>query len=394
MLKIAFWDNPINHLRLQPLTFTKPSCELRVGILTIKEKWEKHFNLNSVGYFTLDYLAEKYKSPEPADDLLIISGNILPSADLILALTKLTKGEGISIEGEAIAFRADTPLALPNIRFKAIDLMLQHINYTWDLYLQNGDQIRSDFILLTQNRISQKITDPYTMCYGNEIFLEPGATVKAAILNAENGPIYIGKNGMIGEGSIIKGPFALNEQSELSMGAKIRGDVTIGPYSKAGGEISTSVIQGYSSKGHDGFLGHSVIGEWCNLGAGTNNSNLKNNYSSVKMWRYDLQAFDNTGLQFCGLIMGDHSKCAISTTFNTGTSIGVGANIFGPGLPRTIIPSFAWGGFNGFVTHHLDKMFESADLVMKRRSRVLDRIEKNILIHVFEQTNDERIWQA
>jgi UDP-N-acetylglucosamine diphosphorylase/glucosamine-1-phosphate N-acetyltransferase len=222
------------------------------------------------------------------------------------------------------------------------------------------------------------------------IFLEPGAKIECATLNASTGPIYIGKDAEIMEGALIRGPFALCEHATLKMGTKIYGPTTIGPHSKVGGEVNNSVIFGYSNKAHDGFLGNSVIGEWCNLGADTNNSNLKNNYIEVKLWDYASGRFIPTGLQFCGLIMGDHSKSGINTMFNTGTVVGVSANIFGSGFPRNYIPSFSWGGAQGYITYHIDKALEVASQVMKRRDIKLDEIEQDILKHIFEITASKR----
>jgi UDP-N-acetylglucosamine diphosphorylase/glucosamine-1-phosphate N-acetyltransferase len=268
------------------------------------------------------------------------------------------------------------------------------VHRPWDIFLLNGQEIRNDYARITANRTSYPIGDKHTIVYGSDIFIEEGVKIRAAILNAEDGPIYIGKDASIGEGSLIKGPFALCEHGQLSMGATLRGDTTVGPYSKVGGEVSNSVIQGYSSKGHDGFLGNSVIGEWCNLGAGTNNSNLKNNYLEVKMWDYSSESFSPSGRQFCGLIMGDHSKCGISSTFNTGTTVGVSANLFGSGLPRTFIPDFSWGGATGFDTYKLDKMFQTTELVMQRRNQRLTEADQRILEHVFNITRKFRTWDS
>ena len=269
---------------------------------------------------------------------------------------------------------------------------VSQITYPWDIFRLNGSEIKHDFALLTNGKKSQPFKDPHTKTYGDQIFIEEGARVKAAVLNAENGPIYIGKEAEIQEGALIRGPFALCEYSVVNMGAKIKGDTTVGPHSKVGGEVSNSVIFGYSNKGHEGFLGNSVIGEWCNLGADTSNSNLKNNYAPVKMWDFATGRFKDTGLQFCGLIMGDHSKSGINTMFNTGTTIGVSANIFGDGFPRTIIPSFAWGGSSGFTTYQTRKAFETAELVMKRRNKALTEADKAVLSHIFEITAENRVW--
>ena len=256
------------------------------------------------------------------------------------------------------------------------------INRLVDIFSYNHHCIESDFESLTKNRISQKLSSSNQLISPEHIFVEEGAVVEHAILNASNGPIYIGKNAEIMEGCLIRGPLAMCEHSVLKMGAKIYGANTVGPFCKVGGEVTNSVFQSYSNKGHDGFLGNSVIGEWCNLGADTNNSNLKNNYAEVKLWNYSHDRFENTGLQFCGLVMGDHSKCGINTMFNTGTVVGVSANIFGAGFPRNFIPSFSWGGSSGYITFKLNKAYEVAHKAMQRRSKSFDEVEKSILDHV------------
>jgi UDP-N-acetylglucosamine diphosphorylase/glucosamine-1-phosphate N-acetyltransferase len=277
-------------------------------------------------------------------------------------------------------------------RFEAIEyddevLKLEH---TWDIFSKNGQAIEDDFELLTKGRRSQQIPSSNNVISGEYIFIEEGAKLEFATLNASSGPIYIGKDAEIMEGSMIRGPFALCEHATVKLGAKIYGPTTVGPHSKVGGEVNNSVIFGYSNKGHDGFLGNSVLGEWCNLGADTNNSNLKNNYAEVRLWDYNTETFAKTGLQFCGLMMGDHSKCGINTMFNTGTVVGVSANIFGSGFPRNFVPSFSWGGNGGFTTYLTNKAFEVAEVVMSRRDIELTDIDKAILEHVFEVTKKFR----
>jgi UDP-N-acetylglucosamine diphosphorylase/glucosamine-1-phosphate N-acetyltransferase len=258
------------------------------------------------------------------------------------------------------------------------------IQYPYDIFTENRQEIIRDFQLVTHNRKSQVITDKHTIIYGSEnIFLEEGASIKAAILNAEEAPIYIGKNAKVHEGAIIKGAFALGEGAEVNMGAKIKGDTTIGLYSKVGGEISNSVIFGYSNKGHDGFLGNSVIGEWCNLGADTNTSNLKNNYSEVKIWNYAEQKMVGTGKQFCGTLMGDHAKCSINTMLNTGTVVGVGANLFGAAFPPKYVPNFAWGGTENFDKFDFEAFCSMVERVIQRRNLNLTAVEKGILQYIY-----------
>jgi UDP-N-acetylglucosamine diphosphorylase/glucosamine-1-phosphate N-acetyltransferase len=375
-----------------PISYTRAIGDVRVGILTLREKWEKHLNCHTA-IQTVDYLQSQYAVSDKPD--LLIHGSILPSHALIEKISQLLPGQAIYAHEELLIARCDDRRlsTLDVYEPISLDFEVDRISRTWDIFSKNGQEIRADYTLLTANRESEPILDDHTITYGNDIFLEEGASVKAAILNAENGPIYLGKNAKIEEGAIIRGPFALCESSVVNTGGKMRGDSTIGPHSKVGGEITNCVILGYSNKGHDGFLGNSVIGEWCNLGADTNNSNLKNNYASVKMWDYAANSFVDSGLQFCGLIMGDHSKCGINTMFNTGTTIGVSANIFGEGFPRNLIPSFAWGGNKGFMTYQIKKVFETARLVMERRGKSLTETEQEILSDIFEQTAPYRNWE-
>lgn len=375
-----------------PLSYTRPVADLRVGILKVSEKWSSRLKTSSISYRTEHYLEEKFSAP--SDQTMTIKGGILPSLDLIAKVTALKENEVLVAGEELIAgfFDSDEAFEIGNRKIVTTNEP-ESIQYPWDIFKVNGQETRNDFELITSGRTSRPIDDPHTKTYSNQIFIEAGASVKAAVLNAENGPIYIGKNAEVQEGALIRGPFALCDHSVVNMGAKIKGDSTVGPHSKVGGEVSNSVIQGYSNKGHDGFLGNSVIGEWCNLGADTNTSNLKNNYANVKMWDFDSSRFKDTGQQFCGLIMGDHSKCGINTMFNTGTTIGVSANIFGDGFPRNFIPSYSWGGASGFSTYKTNKVFETAELVVSRRGLELTEVDKKLLSHVFEITSGFRVWE-
>ncbi|RMG85869.1 MAG: glucose-1-phosphate thymidylyltransferase, partial [Bacteroidetes bacterium] len=277
--------------------------------------------------------------------------------------------------------------------FETNNLDLFRIKNLWDITRFNARAIQLDFDLLTANRTSAPISATNRILGEENIFMEPGARVEFATINATAGPVYIGKDAEIMEGALIRGPFAMGEHAVVKMGAKIYGATTLGPWCKVGGEVSNSVLFGYSNKGHDGFLGDSVIGEWCNIGADTNNSNLKNNYTEVKLWNYPAGRFIKTGQQFCGLFMGDHSKCGINTMFNTGTVVGVSANIFGDGFPRNFIPSFAWGGAAGFTTFKTDKAFETAEAMMRRRNKTLDTLDRVILLKVFEESAHWRAWE-
>lgn len=395
-MNILFAESSDAHLQLLPLTYTRPVSNLRVGILTIDEKWAQHLAVDSFGYATQDYLQDKFSTVETNPETIWVVDGILPSKELINQIHQLSSSEAITTEGRIlIAKGSENPLEKPS-SYTLNELVgeVSEISHTWDIFRLNGQEIRNDFELITNGRTSDGIKDEHTIIYGSEnIFVEEGVTIKAAVLNAENGPIYIGKNCEIQEGALIRGPFAMGEHSVVAMGTKLRGDTSTGPYCKVGGEISNCVFWGYSNKGHDGFLGNSVLGEWCNLGAATNNSNLKNNYDPVRMWDFKSGSFVQTGLQFCGLIMADHSKTAIGTIFNTGTTVGVAANIYGHGFPRTIIPSFSWGGSEGFVTHHPRKAYITADIVMKRRNLDLSQQDKDILNHIFEASSQYRVWE-
>ena len=391
-MHLTFYDSQDSWQSMLPLTYTRPVAEIRIGILKIHEKWARHLGAETVRFRTQSYLQGLFPSPEAKS--LTLLGGVLPSRDLLTKLTALDESAVLTYEGKVVAGYYEPTEEFNSDNREEIELeSLDRIQYPWDVFKMNGQEIRKDFSLVTDGRQSQELADAHTAVYGTDVFLEEGAKVRSAVLNAENGPIYIGKGAEINEGALIKGPFVLGDYSAVSMGAKMRGDNTIGPYSKAGGEVSNAVIFGYSNKGHDGFLGNSVIGEWCNLGADTNNSNLKNNYANVKMWDYAARRFSDTGLQFCGLVMGDHSKCGINTMFNTGTSVGVSANIFGEGFPRTIIPSFAWGGSSGFSTYQTRKAFETAELVVQRRGKSLTEADKQVLSHIFEMTSEYRVWE-
>ena len=389
MMNIILFDDE-RRAHLLPLTFTRPVADLRIGILTIKEKWERFTKL-PVSFLSQDYLQEKFPLISGNDNLLI-AGSLLPTAELWEKILTLEPGEALSRQGELLAARNVTnnfQTIASAYAIKEHELTSPRISDLWDIFSQNGQAISFDFKLLTTGRVSQTIDKSNTVI-GTDIFVEEGAKITCAVLNASQGPIYIGKNAEIWEGSLIRGPFALCESASVKMGAKIYGATTIGPESRVGGEISNVVIQGYSNKGHDGFLGNAVLGEWCNIGADSNNSNLKNNYAEVKVWSYPLQRFVPTGLQFCGLVMGDHSKCGINTMFNTGTVVGVSANIFGAGFPRNFIPSFTWGGPQGTTEYQLEKASETARLVMIRRGKKFDGLEQDIFNKVFELTKSFR----
>jgi UDP-N-acetylglucosamine diphosphorylase/glucosamine-1-phosphate N-acetyltransferase len=376
---------------LLPFTYTKPVADLRIGILTIREKWEKYLGLTTTT-ITEEYLMEKYPMVE-MDENILINASFCPTKELVEKVMDLKENEAIFQGESVIAFHTkDTQEEVSFDTYTQIEFEedLLQVNNTWDIFSKNDVAIQQDFELLTEGRKSQPIPETVQCLNRDQIFVEEGAKLNFAILNAESGPIYIGKNAEVMEGSVVRGPFAMCENSILKLSAKIYGATTLGPYCKVGGEVNNSVLMGYSSKAHDGFLGNSVLGEWCNLGADTNNSNLKNNYAEVKLWNYETGRFSPTGLQFCGLMMGDHSKCGINTMFNTGTVVGVSANIYGSGFPRNFVPSFSWGGAAGFITYRLNKVFEVAEVVMSRRKLKLEEVDKKILESVFEQTEGYR----
>lgn len=397
---ILFGDD--NWFHLLPLTFTRPIAELRVGILTIKEKWEIHLN-GHVSYITQDYLAEKYPI-NIEDDNLLINSTLLPSNIILNYIKQLQLNEALLLGDELLAARlsadqfdllSDDPASLKTLKGINLEgiagLDISRIMRPYDIFMLNGQEIQHDFDIITKGRKSQPISDTNKIIGKHPVFLEEGAVMECCIINTEGGPVYIGKKALVMEGCLIRGSLAVCEGAVIKMGAKIYGPTTAGPHCRLGGEVNNSVLFANSNKGHDGYLGNSVIGEWCNLGADTNTSNLKNNYLPVKIWSYVKEGFEDTGLQFCGLIMGDHSKAGINTMFNTGTVVGVASNIFGDGFPRTYIPSYSWGGASGFTTHQLKKAIETAEIVMKRRNQDMSEEDKKILEYIFHDTATNRV---
>ena len=389
-MNYILFDGPSRNNFL-PLTYTRPTAEIRVGILTIREKWEA-FLESTITFVTEDYLSEKFPMVE-FDKNIFINASFLPNAKIVNLIINLKPNELINSGNDLIAFYANESqdeVDLDSFTKIEYNEKVLHINSLTDIFKINSLAIEEDFKLLTKNRDSSKISNTNNLINSDNIFLEEGVSMEYSTLNASNGPIYISKNCEIMEGSLIRGPFALCENSTLKLGSKIYGGTTIGPNCKIGGEVKNSVVIGNSNKGHDGFLGNSLIGEWCNLGADTNTSNLKNNYTDIKIWNYDSNKFSSTGEQFCGLIMGDHSKSGINTMFNTGTVVGVCSNIFGSGFPRNFIPSFSWGGNKGFSNYKIEKSFEVNDIVMKRRNCDFSDKDKAILTHINEITSPYR----
>jgi UDP-N-acetylglucosamine diphosphorylase/glucosamine-1-phosphate N-acetyltransferase len=388
-MNYILFDGPHRNALL-PFTFTRPVADIRVGILTIREKWEKHLGSTTTS-ITEDYLSEKWPMVEMENNVMI-NASFLPNDILVAMIKNLEHNQAIFQEEEVVAFFAKEGEEVDFDSFEVLEFSNDciKIENTWDIFQKNELAIREDFELLTEDRFSQPIPKSVNVIAPENIFIEEGAKLEFVTLNASTGPIYIGKNAEIMEGSVIRGPFALCESGRVKLATKVYGATTVGPHSVIGGEVNNSVLFGYSNKGHDGFLGNAVLGEWCNIGADSNNSNLKNNYEEVKLWSYETENFAKTGLQFCGLMMGDHSKCGINTMFNTGTVVGVSTNIFGAGFPRNFVPSFSWGGASGFTTYLTKKAFETAKIVMARRNVEFSEEDAKILEHVFEETKKYR----
>lgn len=370
-----------------PLTFTRPIAEMRCGILTFSERWKKLLTIDEVSYLTEDFLQEKFQKPEKRESLFLVP-NFLPTPDVLQQIKNLRKGEALVYQDELLAAKVN----MENFKLSQIEKMtditeeLLFFKQPTDLFSYNHKAIDFDFELLTKGRTSQPLS-PTNGFLGNpeDLFIEEGAQIEFSTLNTKTGKIYIGKNAEIMEGCHLRGPIALCEDSKFNLGAKIYGATTVGPHSKVGGEVNNVVIFGYSNKGHDGFIGNSVIGEWCNLGADTNSSNLKNNYATVKLWNYKSKKFTDTGLQFAGVIMGDHAKTAINTQLNTGTVVGLAANIFKSGFPPNLVENFSWGGMKGDEKFKLEKAIEVAEKAMIRRKIILSEADEKILEYIFNQ---------
>ena len=390
---ILFDDD--SRISLRPLTFFRPVSAIRIGILTIKEKWENHLK-SPVSVLTEPYLQEKFPLKVGLDNYLINS-SILPNTELIAEILSLSTDTSLNNDETIIALRltADnlkhfrqglaTELKSRNVESQFIKL-----SNTWDIFGNNKKEIVDDFDLVTKGRKSSGIS-PTNQLLGNNLFVEEDVNIECSTINTLKGPVYIGKNAEIMQGCHIEGPASIGDHAVLKMGTLLYKGTTIGPWCKAGGEISNSVMFGYSSKAHDGFLGDSVIAEWCNLGAGTTTSNLKNNYEPVKQWSYGKSRFVSTKLLFCGLVLGDHCKTGISSMFNSGSTAGVCSNIFGVNYQRNFIPSFVWGGNSGFRKHRLEEVIETAKAVYARRDLPFDSVEENIFKAVFELASESRV---
>ena len=385
-MNILLFDGPERD-QLLPFTFIRPVAQLRIGIDRLQDKWEAFLEAKC-GCFTQDYLQPKFPI-ESAKENLFINPAYIPTQALADKVKTLTLNDALTVDGNILACLTESPLppeVNSSINCIEVESSLIHIKSATDLFLNNAAVLALDFERLTKGRKSASISSTNQLIAPENIFLEEGAKVECAILNATEGPIYIGKNAEVMEGSMLRGSIALCEQAVVKMGAKIYGGTTLGPNAKAGGELNNVLILGYSNKGHDGFLGNAVIGEWCNIGAASDASNLKNNYGKLRVWNYQTENFAKTDLQFCGLLMGDYSRCSIHSTFNTATVVGVCANIFGTGFPRTFLPSFSYGGAQGLITYAFEKAMESNAAMMQRRKTALTQIDRDILENIYGLT--------
>lgn len=388
-MNVILFDEPQLRLQLLPLTFTRPVAMIRTGILTIGEKWANRLKCD-VSCSTAGYLSNKFKAVVTGDNYWI-NGAWCPTDEAVRLIRQLNPGDAIRYGNRVLAVRTpddEVPEVITGTVHELAEAPLL-IDRPWKIFQHNGPQIRSDFSLITAGRKSELVNDSATVVYNpSNVFIEAGVTLKAAIINAENGPVYLGKESQVQEGAIIRGPFALGEGAMVLMGGKMRGDTTIGPWCKVGGEIANSVLFSYSNKSHDGYLGNSVLGEWCNLGADTNTSNMKNTYDFVRLYSHTEQAMIDTGLPFCGLIMGDHSKSGINTMFNTGTVVGVNCNVLGGGYPPNFIPSFSWAQT---AVYDLDKALATAGRAMSRRSQEFTAVDQEVMKNVFDLTRNDRL---
>lgn len=375
---------------LLPFTYTKPVADIRIGILTIREKWERFLRFTTTT-LTEDYLEQKHPMLE-LDENVFINAGYLPNPSFFKAVKSLEKKQAISCDGDIIAFFSTKDQV--EVDFSSYEIIeiegVKPLEFKWNLFLYNDEAIRQDFELLTQDEISQEIPDYVQVVGKGAIFIEEGAVLNPCILNASNGPIYIAKDAVVLDGAMIRGPFSLGEKSIVKMGAKIYGATTVGPNCRVGGEIKNSILFANSNKGHEGYLGNSVVGEWCNFGADSNISNLKNTYSNVRVWCYEHQIYQNTHELYCGLMMGDHSKTSINTMFNTGTVVGVSANVFSSDIPEKFIPSFMWTGNKINDTYNFKKAVRTAKKMMALSSQELSEVDISILEEVYHLSKKYR----
>lgn len=398
---IYLFDTAERHENLLPLTFTRPIADIRVGIDTIKEKW-KRFLPGEYKYLPVEYLQEKFgEYPKTESIALFINGSVIPNEELIWQISSLKIQEALIYNEELIAFYGTySSMMTGDFTSRPIQFELRKINHIFDIFLLNGIQINEDFRHITKGRESLPIDESNTIIgaksnseISQKIFIEKGAQVFGAILNVANGPIYIGENAEIMEGACVRGPLAICNDAKIRMGAKIYGGCTFGPFCKVGGEVDNTVFFGYSNKAHDGYLGNAVIGEWCNIGAGVVASNLKNDYSKIRVWNYHTHTFMRTDLQFCGAIIGDHTKVGVNCMLNTATVLGVGVNIHGSGFPRVFVPSFSEGSPGaGFTNVSISKFMQIAERAMSRRGITIDDTDRKIFDKVYQVASGLKNW--
>lgn len=392
-MKIVLFDNREDHFDLLPLSFTRPICDFRVGITTIREKWTSFLPQAEIHALPVEYLRPRFGQPDnPDEEMLFVSGTVVPDADIAARIVSLKTGQAIVCDGRPLAFLGSWNELEARQFADVFDEDLRHLRLVYDVFLMNPQVLVEDFRRITADRHSQPLPDSnhvigsLTDSEGNPmIFIEEGAEVEGAMFNLKEGPVYIGRDASVMEGCCVRGPIAFCDHSKARMGAKLYGGSTFGPYVKVGGEVDNSVIFGYSNKAHDGYLGNAVVGEWCNIGAGVNCSNLKNDYSKIRLWNYRQHSFARTDLQFCGPIIGDHSKLGVNVMLNTATVIGVGVNIHGAGFPRVFVPSFLEGSANGgFSDVPVKKFLTVAERVMARRGRSLTDLDRVIFDRIFD----------
>lgn len=394
-MNVILFDDKEIHLNLLPLTFTRPVADIRFGIFTIRQKWENLLPAD-YSYLTEPYLAAKYPARRE-EESLFIGGHLVPDAPFVSFIGSARrnclytcKGKPAFFIGSPDDFDRKNFMETKELPFEPLSLFM-----LYDIFTENKTALEQDFRFIAATRRSAKLSETNRVIgerfYEDgtpRIFIEEGAKAECAVFNLSKGPVYIGKEAEVMEGSFIRGPFAACEHAVVKMGAKVYGATTIGPHCKVGGELNNVVMFGYSNKAHDGFLGDAVVGEWCNIGGGTTASNLKNDYSEIKLWNYTAARFLRTGLQFCGLIMGDHAKAGVNCMFNTATVLGVGVNIHGSGFPRNFVPSFSEGGTSGFTDVSLPKFYTIADRMMARRGLSLTDVDKAIFEAIYSQAEN------
>ncbi len=392
MQKIIFTEEYCKPANLHPFTYTRHIQDIRIGILTIREKWERYLKTSSAnkwqGHYLDDELSVKIEKNISKAEYLLVHANVLPTKSIINKIKKLKNGEFLTAGkegGMAFKFSAKEVLGLHKIKInRSVEFKndVNAIHYPWQIMQLNDWAIKEDFNLVTAGRKSKAISNTNKVTKPSQVFIEAGVTLEHCILNASEGPIYIGKHANIMEGSLLKGPIAICEGAVVKMGTKIYGATTIGPFCTVGGEIKNSVLFGYSNKAHDGYLGDSVLGEWCNLGAGTTNSNVKNNAGEVK-YCVDADKREVSAGFKGGLLMGDHSKAAINTSFNTGTMVGVCCNVIAQGLTPKFIPNFSWGA-DGITSYKLDKALVDIDNWKKLKGLGITDREKQVLTAIYK----------